>query len=283
MSLPSPPDRPGTTAGVGVSAGDEAAIAAAGSATEATAATTIQRRAMAEVWEADSRSPSRRASVGTSSGIEAKRRRYAGHAGMRRRQNVFAWMSARGEKPLTTRNAAEPAAQQRRDGAASHAEHGEQAGERRPLGEPSAPEELAQLSPSASSSARSRARSSGRGRARRASARTGCDARLLEREGGKLAQSPRSFQSARTSSAGTIAAAQARPSRHRRATTIGETDAAADQEVRRLQSRRRADEDARRAPRRSSGRVESERTTKSAAASTSTIDGKSAIAVSPSA
>ena len=52
-----------------------------------------------------SRGPSLRASVGTRSGIDAKRRRYAGQAGMSRRQNVFAWMSAFSLKPLTRMNA----------------------------------------------------------------------------------------------------------------------------------------------------------------------------------
>ena len=91
------------------------------------------------------RSPSRRASVGTSSGIDANSRRYAGQAGMSRRQNEPDSMVARAENPFTTRNAAEPPAEQGRDRAASDAKDGDEPGERRPLREPRAPEELAQL------------------------------------------------------------------------------------------------------------------------------------------
>ena len=126
--------------------GDEAAIAAAGIATVRTAATTTQRQAIGPRNRAAG--CGRRAggrSVGTSSGIAAKRIRYAGQAGMSSRQNVFAWMSARVEKPFTSEERGEPAAEERGDGRSPDTKDGEQAGERRPLGEPRAPEELAQL------------------------------------------------------------------------------------------------------------------------------------------
>ena len=72
----------------------------------ATAATAIQRGARLALVAGFTRSPSLRASVGTSSGIDANNRRYAGQAGMSRRQNEPDSMVARSEKPFTTRKAA---------------------------------------------------------------------------------------------------------------------------------------------------------------------------------
>ena len=100
------PVRPGTRAGVGGSIGRRGGDAAAGSDTVRIAARTIHRGEIATLRSASSRSPSRRADVGISSGIEANRSRYAGQAGISSRQNVLDSMSARGEKPLTTRKAA---------------------------------------------------------------------------------------------------------------------------------------------------------------------------------
>ena len=84
----------GTIAGVGGAIREEAAVAAAGRRTVRTSATTTQRTRTERSAGGARRGPSLRKSVGTRSGIDAKSRRYAGQAGMRRRQNVFAWMSA---------------------------------------------------------------------------------------------------------------------------------------------------------------------------------------------
>ena len=169
------------------------------------------------------RAPRRRASVGTRSGIDAKSSRYAGQAGMSSRQNVLASMLARSEKPFTRMNAASQPPSSAAIASAPHAEHGEEPGERGPLREPRAPEELAQLRPSARASARSRGGSSGRG-----SGPTGEDPsprakRACSSANAGTSPSPRSFQSARTRSAGAIAAPHASPSRQRRATTYAST------------------------------------------------------------
>ena len=63
---------------------------------------------------------------------------------MSSRQNVFASMLARSEKPFTTRKAPSQPREQGRHGVRSHADDRDESRERRPLGEPRAPEELAQ-------------------------------------------------------------------------------------------------------------------------------------------
>ena len=141
----SPLGTQGTTAGVGGVIRDEAAVAAAGRRTVRTSATTTHRIRTGGLARGPRRGPSRRESVGTRSGIDAKRSRYAGQAGMRRRQNVFAWMSGSSGEALHEEERAEPAREQACDRAAPDAQHGQQPGERRPLCQAGAPEELAEV------------------------------------------------------------------------------------------------------------------------------------------
>ena len=202
----------------GPSSGVDTAIAAAGHEQVRTATRAIQREATGDDDGGRSRSPSRRASVGTRSGIAANSSRYAGHAGMRSRQKLFAWMSARGENPFTTRNAASQPAEQRCDRAASHAEHGDETRDRRPLRDASAEEELAHVVHLLEPVVEVEVEVAGRGRPRSRSSPRPRRGAIPSRPSAGMPPSPRSFHSARTSSDGTIATPNASPSRQRRAT-----------------------------------------------------------------
>ena len=194
---------------------------------------------------------------------------------------MFAWMSARGRKALHEDERCEPAGQERTDCTAPHPEDCEQAGERRPLREPCAPEELAQvvhlLAPvievELDVPVDVDCHDSG-GACR--------EPDLLEREHGKLAEPallPDGEHEQRGHDRGTEDEARSPAPRDE----VREDGADAHEEVRWLHSSRCSEQEARH---RRVGRrrpASSERTRKRADASTSTIEGKSAIAVSPSA
>ena len=227
------------------------------------------------------RSPSRRASVGTSSGIEAKRRRYAGQAGMSSRQNDVRLDRRPGGEALHDEEGREPASEQRRDRAAPHAEHGQEPGDRRPLREPRAPEELAQLAhllpPVLEVEVEVAVELQGGDRRSRAR----CQSGLVERERRDLAEPahlPEQEDEERRDDRGSAREPLAPAARH----DVGEGDARDDEEVRRLERCGGADQEAGQDRVRDTARRERP-DDEEHAARTTTIDGKSAIAVRPSA
>ena len=193
---------------------------------------------------AATRAPSRRGSVGTRSGIDAKSSRYAGHAGISSRQNEPDSIDASGEKPFTTRNAASQPPRSAATAPRRTRTTAMQPGERRPLREPLAPEELAklvhlvapvlevdvevavELQVDARTGPTPRRRAPRRGRTREPDR-----ARAPSRAGGRA-------------SAGAIATPHARPSRQRRATTYASSAPAATSRFGGFSARGRADEHA---------------------------------------
>ena len=137
-----------------------------------------------------------------------------------------------GEKPFTTRNAASQPAEQRRDRAASHAEDGEQPGERRPLGEACAPEELAELIHLRAPVLEVEVDVSAEVDVERDERCARRDVRLLHASsGGCRGRAP---SRARARAGGDERGPNTTPSRQRRATRIRERSADAHEQVRRL-------------------------------------------------
>ena len=223
---------------------EDAAIATPGTSTVATAATAIQRCVTGPLVTGSTRAPSRRGERRDEQrdrGEEQEIRGPRGHqqpperAGLDRRER---------REALHDEERGEPAAEEGCDRAAPDAYDREQPGERRPLGEPLAPEELAErvhlVAPVLEVEVevavelqvdREVARACRHAGPRRARTREPDPARAPSR-------------SRRTSNAGAIATPHARPSRQRRATTYASDRAARDEQVRRLQRRGGADEHA---------------------------------------